>query len=477
MARYTAHYLEPAAVAVTQFAPIYPDAAPGPARNAALLAAAFAFVAPFVPPVAEATYPDAVPHTPAHIAQQQYIAQNLRPLVPSLLAWHPQHPDATRRTTLHPAQHKAAYMPDALVAPPTVPDLSWQGVTPDVARAAEYSVALRTFYTRGPSQEELPAPDLSWSPEYPSLLLPAARVVEFPFSAFVAPDAPELAWLPQYPDFLRSLRPVTEHQFAAFIRRLPPPVAWFPEFDDFTRALLRRPHLEAFATAQALEAFPIPELAWAPEYPDFARRLQRLHASLHRFSQRNFVPIAALEAPTGVAAWVAVFPDFARVDTIHASAQPFSVISAVTPRITTPPGDTFIIGPEQCIFEVPPEICVFEVPPEECTFAVPADAPLLVLDVMSAFIGHPIKDPDDISTWTLDWEAFLAKYPGGVTIDSSTWILPTGITEVSSSDTTTTTIIQTSGGTLGRTYDLISRATLSNGDRKDRTLRVTIRQK
>lgn len=70
-------------------------------------------------------------------------------------------------------------------------------------------------------------------------------------------------------------------------------------------------------------------------------------------------------------------------------------------------------------------------------------------------------------TLTLDWSADLAVPPRcGATVASAEWTLPTGFTEVSSSNTTTvcTITFTTSGLKLGKEFTLICRATLSNGD-------------
>lgn len=44
----------------------------------------------------------------------------------------------------------------------------------------------------------------------------------------------------------------------------------------------------------------------------------------------------------------------------------------------------------------------------------------------------------------------------GVTITNSTWIVPTGITEVSNSFSTTATSIVVEGGTIGESYKLVN---------------------
>jgi hypothetical protein len=69
---------------------------------------------------------------------------------------------------------------------------------------------------------------------------------------------------------------------------------------------------------------------------------------------------------------------------------------------------------------------------------------------MSALVW-PTKDPDEILDCKLDWSARL----DGDTINTSTWIVPTGITKTSDTKTTSTTTIWLQGGTLGQTYEFV----------------------
>jgi len=60
------------------------------------------------------------------------------------------------------------------------------------------------------------------------------------------------------------------------------------------------------------------------------------------------------------------------------------------------------------------------------------------------------KEPGEILDYSIDWSDWL----GGLTISTSTWSVPSGITKDADSNTTTTTLIRLSGGTWGQTYEL-----------------------
>lgn len=84
-----------------------------------------------------------------------------------------------------------------------------------------------------------------------------------------------------------------------------------------------------------------------------------------------------------------------------------------------------------------------------------------------------VKDPDAVSTdYTVDWTGWLA----GNTLVTSVWIVPSGITTVSDSHTTTTATIWLMGGTVGEDYDLINRVTDSTARTLDETIRISVRQ-
>ena len=76
------------------------------------------------------------------------------------------------------------------------------------------------------------------------------------------------------------------------------------------------------------------------------------------------------------------------------------------------------------------------------------------------------KDPDA----TKDYQALWAEWLKTDTISASTWIVPTGITKLSDSFTTTTATIWLTGGTLGRTYKVVNRVATVGGRTEDQTL-------
>lgn len=80
------------------------------------------------------------------------------------------------------------------------------------------------------------------------------------------------------------------------------------------------------------------------------------------------------------------------------------------------------------------------------------------------------KDPDD----TLDFSVSWATWLGADTISTSDWILPSGITEASSSNTTTAATIWLSGGTRTNTYQVTNRIVTAAGRTKDQTLKIVV---
>jgi hypothetical protein len=82
----------------------------------------------------------------------------------------------------------------------------------------------------------------------------------------------------------------------------------------------------------------------------------------------------------------------------------------------------------------------------------------------------PLKDPDDILDYSIDWSNWLETD----TILTSTWILPTGISKINDSHSSTITIIWLSGGTAGETYEILNRITTAGGRTKDKTIRLKV---
>jgi hypothetical protein len=85
----------------------------------------------------------------------------------------------------------------------------------------------------------------------------------------------------------------------------------------------------------------------------------------------------------------------------------------------------------------------------------------------------PIKDPDSVIDYGLDWTDWL----NGDAISSSEFLVPTGITKNDDLHDDTTTTVWLSGGSVGRTYDIVNRIQTMGGRREDRTIQVRISEK
>ena len=70
------------------------------------------------------------------------------------------------------------------------------------------------------------------------------------------------------------------------------------------------------------------------------------------------------------------------------------------------------------------------------------------------------KDASEELDWTEDWSSWL----GNDTIQSSSWTIPAGLTEVSSTNTSTAATIWISGGTNQANY-VIKNAIATSGGR------------
>lgn len=89
-------------------------------------------------------------------------------------------------------------------------------------------------------------------------------------------------------------------------------------------------------------------------------------------------------------------------------------------------------------------------------------------------IGRRIQDPQDTRIWAFDWATFLTER--STTISSATWTVPSGLTKVSESNTTTTATVKVSGGTHGTDYLLTCTATLANGETVEKSFTLAVRQ-
>jgi hypothetical protein len=85
----------------------------------------------------------------------------------------------------------------------------------------------------------------------------------------------------------------------------------------------------------------------------------------------------------------------------------------------------------------------------------------------------PNKDPDEVLDYQIDWADRL----DGDTISTSTWVIPSGITQGAASKTDTTVTTWLSGGTLGASYTLLNRVVTAAGRTMDQSVRIRIAAK
>ena len=83
------------------------------------------------------------------------------------------------------------------------------------------------------------------------------------------------------------------------------------------------------------------------------------------------------------------------------------------------------------------------------------------------------KDPQAVLDYEIDWSDWL----GADTIASSSWTVPSGLTEEDSSDTTTAATVWLSGGTAGTNYDVTCEIVTDGGRTDDRTITIQVKQK
>lgn len=84
-----------------------------------------------------------------------------------------------------------------------------------------------------------------------------------------------------------------------------------------------------------------------------------------------------------------------------------------------------------------------------------------------------LKDPDARVDFQTDWTDWLA----GDTISASSWVVPSGITQYSTSNTTTTATIWLISGSEGRDYAVVNRITTTGGRINDQTLIIKVRSR
>lgn len=83
------------------------------------------------------------------------------------------------------------------------------------------------------------------------------------------------------------------------------------------------------------------------------------------------------------------------------------------------------------------------------------------------------KTPDDVADYGVDWDLALAT---GVTIDTSTWTVPAGITKDDDSidDDERATVVRLSGGTAGEEYTLVNEIVTSAGETLNAAIEIRV---
>lgn len=82
------------------------------------------------------------------------------------------------------------------------------------------------------------------------------------------------------------------------------------------------------------------------------------------------------------------------------------------------------------------------------------------------------KEPTEVLDYSIEWTDWL----NGLTISTSTWSVPSGITEDTSSISGTRTLIRLSGGTWAATYEITNTIVASNGETETRSFKVKIQR-
>lgn len=84
-----------------------------------------------------------------------------------------------------------------------------------------------------------------------------------------------------------------------------------------------------------------------------------------------------------------------------------------------------------------------------------------------------LKDPGEKLNYTENW----ADYLGAQTISSSSWSVPTGITQDSVSNTSSAATIWLTGGTHGQEYVITNQITTSGGQIAERSIKILCRNR
>lgn len=88
-----------------------------------------------------------------------------------------------------------------------------------------------------------------------------------------------------------------------------------------------------------------------------------------------------------------------------------------------------------------------------------------------------LKDPGEKLDYTVNWADFLAVGETIPDAGSSTWTVPSGLTNHTTSRTTTAATIWLSGGTHGEEYVVTNQITTSSGRIAERSIKLIVRSR
>lgn len=83
------------------------------------------------------------------------------------------------------------------------------------------------------------------------------------------------------------------------------------------------------------------------------------------------------------------------------------------------------------------------------------------------------KDPNAVLDYSIDWTRWLA----GDQIAASEWLVPSGLTKMADSKTSTSATVWLSGGTAGQSYIVTNRITTAAGRTEDRSFTIRVEER
>lgn len=83
------------------------------------------------------------------------------------------------------------------------------------------------------------------------------------------------------------------------------------------------------------------------------------------------------------------------------------------------------------------------------------------------------KDPNAVLDYSIDWTRWLA----GDQIAASEWIIPSGLTKMADSKTSTSATVWLSGGTAGQSYIVTNRIATAAGRTEDRSFTIRVEER